>query len=505
MPLVFTYGRLTTSGICGAEMANTRTSQVVTGRTLVHSYSPRGACQKIFEMQDAEVLISGPAGTGKSRACLEKLFTMCLLNPGLRGLIVRKTLASLGSTALVTWRKYVAAEALATGDMVFYGGSAQEAPQYRFTNGSTVTVGGMDRPSRIMSSEYDIVYVQEATELTLEDVEYINTRLRNWTTSFQQLLMDCNPAGQQHWLKLRANEGRTILVESRHEDNPILFDRTENEDGTFNYNVTNRGAKYIAKLDKLTGVRHKRLRLGLWVSSEGIIYEAFDPAVHVLQWEYDEDDNKIMPPKEWPRYWVIDFGYVHPFVCQWWAEDPDGRLYMYREIFMTQRTVTEHAETIKEQVTKLKYVKWYDHLNRVEHVREEIEWTEPQPTAIICDHDAEGRRTLEKSLGLGTTKAIKTVHDGLDLVQDRLKIQGDGKPRLFIYQNTLVERDQELVDNLAPTCTLEEIPGYVWGTTPDGKKKKDPKQEQDDGCDDIRYMIAHRDFKGKARATQLEM
>ncbi|MGA4988615.1 hypothetical protein [Nonomuraea bangladeshensis] len=75
---------------------------------------------------------------------------MALLNPGMRALIVRKTAVSLGSTGLVTFREHVAKESLAGGDVVWYGGSAQEAASYRYTNGSAIVVGGMDwiRPRR---------------------------------------------------------------------------------------------------------------------------------------------------------------------------------------------------------------------------------------------------------------------------------------------------------------------------------------------------------------------
>lgn len=483
-------------------MSNAVKATARKGTTLEHHYASRGACLRIFEMRDPELLISGPAGTGKSRACLEKVLMMCLATPNLRAAILRKTLASLGSTALVTWRNYVAKEALATGECVYYGGSAQEPPQYRFKNGSTVTIGGMDRPTRIMSSEYDIIYVQEATELTLEDIEFINTRLRNWKVSFQQLLMDCNPAGDTHWLRLRANDGKTKLIESRHEDNPVLFDY-DPETGI--HTVTERGAAYIAKLDALTGVRYKRLRLGLWVSAEGIIYEGFDPHKHVVDWDFDEEDNRIPLPDEWERYWVIDFGFVHPFVCQWWAVDPDGNAFMYREIYMTNRTVEEHAATMLEQVTEIKKTTFYDHFNRTERVVEEVVWTEPQPTAIICDHDAEDRRTLEKHLGLGTQPALKPVSAGIDLVQARWKVAEDGTTRMFYMADTLVERDQRLVEDLRPTCTKEEIANYRWKVSPDGRIKPEPVKLDDDGMDTTRYLVMHLDYKGKARMTEIAM
>jgi phage terminase large subunit len=154
-----------------------------------------------MKARDPEVLLAGPAGTGKSRACLEKLHLMALANPGMRGLIVRKTATTLSSTALVTWQKFVAVEAIEQGVVRFYGGSAQEPPSYKYKNKSVVAIGGMDNASKIMSSEYDVIYVQEATELTENDWEALTTRLRNWRVSFQQLMADCNPSSPTHWLK----------------------------------------------------------------------------------------------------------------------------------------------------------------------------------------------------------------------------------------------------------------------------------------------------------------
>ena len=37
---------------------------------------------------------------------------------------------------------------------------------------------------------------------------------------------------------------------------------------------------------------------------------------------------------------------TNPFVAQFWAEDPDGRLYLFVEIYMTHRLVEEHAKTM---------------------------------------------------------------------------------------------------------------------------------------------------------------
>jgi phage terminase large subunit len=427
---------------------------------ITHTYGPRGSCRELITNKSPEILVSGPAGTGKSRACLEKMLLVCLKYPGTRGLIVRKTLASLGSTALVTWRTKVATEALKSGEVWFYGGSSEESAQYRFRNGSTITIGGMDKATKIMSSEYDIAYVQEATELTTDDWEAITTRLRNGVVPYQQLIADCNPDRPNHWLHERTRAGLTVMLESRHEDNPTLY----LPDGS----LTVPGASYMAKLDALTGVRFQRLRRGLWVAAEGLVYEDYDPAVHLV--------NRFEIPVSWPRYWVIDFGFTNPFVCQWWAEDPDGRLYLYREIYRTQRLVEDHAKDVLAQVQDRNGV-----------------WKEPAPVAVICDHDAEDRATFTRHTGLATTPAKKGKTKGVQTAQARFKVQPDGKPRIFFLRDSLVKRDQLLIDSGKPTSTVDEITGYVWPQGKTGDKAEEPVKEDDHGMDGMRYVAAHRD------------
>lgn len=421
-------------------------------------------------MHDPEILLAGPAGTGKSRGMLEKMHALAMKYEGMRGLIVRKTLASLGSTALVTWREKVVKEAMDTGEVVFYGGSPQEQPQYKYANGSTIAVGGMDKSSRIMSSEYDVIYVQEATELTEDNWEALTSRLRNWVIPFQQLLADCNPDMPTHWLKIRCDLGKTAMLESRHEENPQLF----HADGT----ITSKGADYIAKLDNLTGVRYHRLRKGQWVAAEGVIFEQWDSAVHLL-------DRFEIPP-EWTRWWAVDFGFTNPLVCSMWAEDPDGRLYLYREVYHTRMTVDQHARVILDAVSSADP-------NDPDNISRRT-WHEPKPRTIVCDHDAEGRVVLSRETGVGTTAAIKTVTAGIQATQQRLRPAKDGKPRLFILRDSLVSRDPELTDTKRPACTAEEIPGYVWDQTGNKGIKEVPLKENDHGCDAMRYLVAARDL-----------
>lgn len=410
-------------------------------------YRPYGAAEKLLYCQDPEVLLEGPAGTGKSRGCLEKLYICAMKYAGMRAAIARQTRVAATETALVTFEDKV----VPVGSPILSDVTRQGRHSYKFPNGSEIVVAGFDNMEKYMSGEFDMIYVQEAIELRQDSWEKATTRLRNGVMPYQQLIADTNPDVPTHWLKLRCSEGVTTSFLSRHEDNPLLFDHEKGE-------WTEAGRVYIEKLDALTGVRKQRLRYGLWVAAEGLIWEEYDPAVHLV-------DALPAGSEHWPRTWVIDFGFTNPFVWQEWAEDPDGRLWRDQEIYKTRTLVEDHAKEI------------------MRHAK-------GKPVQIICDHDAEDRATLERHLppGYVTIPAAKGVSDGIQEVSERLRVAGDGKPRLFLRRNARVHKaDEHLAESKLPTCTEEEIVGYVWDTSSNKAPKETPLKMNDHGCDCIRY------------------
>lgn len=423
--------------------------------TLVR-YEPRGAALSLFRHKGPEVLLSGAAGTGKSVAALMKIHLACLSTPKVRALIVRKTHASLTASTLVTFRLKVAQEAILGGLVAFYGGSAQEPASFRYSNGSVIVVGGLDRASRLLSTEFDIAFVDEAIEVTDEDLDTIISRLRNGVLSYQQLIMATNPGSPTHHIKKRAESGRCTMLYSRHEDNPRLYDRGE---------WTEYGRTYIERLESLTGHRYARLRWGKWVAAEGLIYEAWDESLHVI--------DPFQIPEDWPLFLAIDFGYVNPFVCQWWRVDHDGRMYLTREIYATKVLVEDHAKHMLQIMA--------------EHPGE------PEPHAVITDHDAEDRATIRRHLGYSPKPAFKAVEIGIQNMQARFPVQGDGKPRVFFFRDAVVRLDVTLLDAGLPASTVDEIPGYVWDATGTKGPKETPLKLNDHGADAMRYAAARID------------
>ncbi|WP_237724798.1 phage terminase large subunit [Deinococcus alpinitundrae] len=420
-------------------------------------YEPLGAARELFFARDAEVVLDGPAGTGKSRGILEKLNALALKYPGMRALIVRKTRASLTDTTLVTWEEHVHPGCDTTNQQ------RRVRQSYTYPNGSEIVVGGMDKSIKIMSSEYDIICAFEATEFYEEDWEAMTTRLRNGVMPYQQLLGDCNPGAPGHWLNVRMKRGQARRILCQHEDNPRLFDRQGK--------LTGYGQDYISKLDNLTGVRYQRLRKGQWVAAEGMVYSDWDDKLNLVEF-FD-------PPSAWSKIRVVDFGYTNPFVCQWWAIDPDGRMFLYREIYFTHRLVEDHAAQIRELSGSERY------------------------EATICDHDAEDRATLERYLRCSTLPAYKAVTTGIQAVEGRIRPAKDGKPRLTIMRGVLVETDVDLVEAKKPTNTYDELPGYVYPTSKAGVTEKEaPVKRDDHGMDTMRYACAYVDQLGERKPAR---
>lgn len=413
-------------------------------------YEPFGGVLGVWRSRATEVLIPGPAGTGKTRGILEKVHLYLLKYHKTRGLIVRKTRASMTESVLVTFEsKVVQAGCTLTNQ------ARRTRSAYDYDNGSTLVVGGLDNPDRIMSTEYDLIAAFEATELSEDDWEKLTTRLRNGKGPYHQIIADCNPAAPTHWLKRRADRGQMAVFESRHRDNPTLWSEAKND-------WTPAGQKYLATLASLTGHRRARLLDGRWASAEGLVYPEFDPTIHVV---------KAMPAgwESWRKIRSIDFGYVHPFVCQWWAMDGDGRAYLYRELYHSKRTVAEHAKRINALSEGESY------------------------EATISDHDAEDRATLA-SAGIQTIAANKDHRTGRDAVHGRLAKQGDGRPRLYIVEGCTVETDAELYARKQPTNTLAEFDAYCYPPGQDGKAaKEEPVKQHDDGMDAMRYACMYLD------------
>lgn len=388
------------------------------------AYQPHGAALTLLYDRGPEVVLSGPAGTGKSRACLEKLHLCALKYPRMRGLIIRKTRESLSEAALVTYEDKVLPE----GSSIAEGPRRNFRQVYTYPNRSQIVVGGLDKPGKVMSTEYDLIYVQEAVELDLSDWLALTTRLRNNVMPYQQLIADCNPDAPTHWLWVRAQSGLVTMHHSRHEDNPRLF-----QGG----GLTDEGRIYIERLDRLgyrnaetgelDGTEYRRLRLGQWVQASGVVYDV---------WSDGPPDGNVTEAADYVPgggsvYWALDDGYEgardesgyfteasSPRVILFIQERADGTLCQFDESY--------EIKTIEEQ--HIAGVRQHGYTNDAgEFV------TYPDPEYVALDSQAAELRGRLHLMGLYTRGKPQRIEESIKPFRRMLAPDQNGRRRYLVH------------------------------------------------------------------------
>lgn len=414
------------------------------------------------------VMIHGPAETGKTTAALHLIDWFCWNYPGLQVTMLRKVANDLWSTIISDFEKYIIKmeDGKCASGITKYGGEKPEF--YKYPGGSKIWVGGLDHPGKILSSQRDLVYINQAEELDQNDWETISTRTtgRGGILKPGRLLGDCNPGPSTHWIMALNESGALKMIKSYHKDNPTLFNPITGE-------ITAQGKRSMTNLDKLTGVRKKRLKEGLWVAAEGVVYETFDPTVHT---------NVEKPFAEIVYYIAtVDWGYTNPGVIQVWGVDGDGRMYRFAEVYMTGKLV---AASKPEDA-------WW--INKAKSLQQQYGVRVFIPDPSRPDHI----ETFEDA-GIPCADAFNAVDLGIQNVQSRLKIQPDGRPRLAFMKDSKPEKDPSLVERHLPTCTEEEIEVYAYPKDKQNKDKKENPEEKDNhGCDTMRYACAYVDRLGE--------
>ena len=296
--------------------------------------------QAVFQSRtEYEALYGGAAGGGKSDALVAEALRQVHI-PHYKGILFRKTFPQSRELILKSKRMYPAA----FPDAVY--NSAEHC--WRFPSGARIYFGHMANADSFLNYQglsFAFIGFDELTHFTREEYEYLFSRNRADGPGVRVYIRaTANPGGVGHgWVKER-------FIDPAPPNTPIRF-KTEIRDGDGNVRTVERSRifipssvwdnqallqndpNYLANLAMLPEAKRKALLYGDWSSFSGQVFTEWrnHPENKDRKWTHVIDPFEI--PKHWRRYRSFDFGYARPFAVQWWAVDPDGVAYLYRQFY----------------------------------------------------------------------------------------------------------------------------------------------------------------------------
>lgn len=290
--------------------------------------------QTIFHGTTAnEVLYGGAAGGGKTKALIMDAFFRCMKWPNTEAYIFRRTYNELEETDIK--------EALSSypKELAKYSASSHE---FRLVNGSRIRFRHCESPQdkfKYSGAEIQFLYFDELTSFEQEIYDFLKTRLRaKKSLGVTPIVRSAsNPGNIGHgWVKKTfVDAGPYLSIQER-----VVFSEALRKSrvirtqyipalATENPFITE---DYIFELEQKPDALRRALLNGDWDAFEGQVFTEFtnDPAHYKDRIRTHVVEPFPIPPN-WPRYLAFDHGYSKPFAACWFAVDPAGRAYMYRE------------------------------------------------------------------------------------------------------------------------------------------------------------------------------
>lgn len=280
--------------------------------------------QKLFFASRARYTAYGGArGGGKSWALRRKLILMALHYSSLRVLIIRRTLAELRENHILPMLSELS-------DIASYSESKHI---FDFPNGSRITLGYMDSERdvlRYQGQEYDVIAIDEATQLTEYQFSTLKACLRGPNSNPKRMYLTCNPGGVGHaWVKrlfidrcFKSNEDPAdySFIPAKVYDNHVLV---------------NADPDYVRALESLPDSLKKAWLCGDWDVFEGQFFSEFSREKHTLP---------AFDTSHCAHHWAaMDYGFDMLAVI-WLSSDTSGNIFVERELAVSGLTLSKAAE-----------------------------------------------------------------------------------------------------------------------------------------------------------------
>ena len=434
--------------------------------------------QKLFLTADTmHIGFGGARGGGKSWSVRTKAKLLALNYAGIKILIVRRTFPELVNnhinflqTELHSIARYNKTEKVFT-----------------FANGSTIKFGYCNNDKDLdqyQGAEYDIVFLDEATQLQEMWIKKITACVRGVNDFPKRIYYTCNPGGASHGYFKR------LFIDKAYEDGERAEDYSFIQSlVTDNKALMASQPEYIKQLEALPPKLREAWLYGRWDIFEGQFFEDFrttpdiqkcadagitpEEALQQHRWTHviEPFDLNVGEKRGWNIMRSYDFGYNKPFSLGYWAVDYDGTLYRIMEMYGCTQTPDEGVKwSPDEQFKRISEFErqhpWLKGRKIVDSVADPAIWDQSRGESIA---------ETAMRYGIYFTPGDNNRIPGWMQVHYRLQFDENGYSRMYVFNNC--------------KAFIRTMPLMMYSET----HPEDLDTKLEDHCpDEVRYMCMSR-------------
>lgn len=422
----------------------------------------------------------GARGGGKSWAVRTKAKILAAVYAGIKVLIVRRTFPELLNNHINQLREEL--HGLAKFN--------KSEKVFTFPNGSTIKFGYCNCDGDLgqyQGAEYDVIFLDEATQLQEEWIKKINACVRGVNNFPKRTYYTCNPGGASHGYIKRLFIDRRFEEAEKPED--YSFTQALVQD---NRALMETQPEYVAELETLPPKLREAWLYGKWDVYEGQFFEDFrtepdakkcrEAGITVEEAREQGRWTHVIKPfdlcsgerRGWNIMRSYDFGYGKPFSLGYWAVDYDGVLYRILEIYGCTKEPNEGVKwSPDEQFRRFREFEnehpWLKGRKIVDSVADPAIWDASRGERIA--------ETAER-YGIYFSPGDNARIPGWMQVHYRLQFDDNGYARMYVFEGC--------------NAFIRTIPLMMYSQT---KPEDLDTAMEDHVADEVRYMCMSRPIK----------
>ena len=406
---------------------------------------PSETQRRFFAEEHRYVAFGGARGGGKSWAVRVKAVLLCERYGGIKVMIVRRSYGELRANHIVPLCALLRCGAEDAERLAAYNETKKEIT---FPNGSVILFRycAHERDTdRFQGTEADVLFVDEATQQTQEQIERLCACVRGVNDFPKRIYFTCNPGGVGHgWVK-RLFIDRRFREGERAEDYAFIPSRIYD-----NAALMRADPDYVRRLEALPPRLRAAWLEGRWDVFEGQFFEEFRPEPDLEaaraagcalgaeelrrqgRWTHviEPIDLSRGPARGWTICRSYDFGYARPFSCAWWAVDYEGTVYRVLELYGCTDTPNEGVKWTPER-----------QFREIARIEREHPWLRGKRIAGVADpaiwDASRGESVAETAARCGVyfSPGDNNRIAGWMQLHYRLQFDGGGYPRMYVFSN----------------------------------------------------------------------